>query len=199
MTGALIVFAREPRAGQVKTRLAAHLGGSAAADVYAQLLTRTLRLAERSRFSTRYLFAEDTSQMDYFAARLAVDTWQVRAQCQGDIGQRMHHAIQSVLPQHDFVVLIGSDIADSEKSDLDQAWTLLSSGFNSAVVGPSVDGGYWLIGLRESQPMIFRDIPWSTDTVFQTTMTRMAGVGLEVGCLAPRHDIDEVEDLRHLA
>ena len=198
MTGALIVFAREPRAGKVKTRLAARLGGHAAADIYARLLSRTLDLAERSRFRKRYLFAADTLEIDYFAARLAAETWQVRTQCQGDIGQRMHRAIESVLPHHEFVVLIGSDIADSEIDDLDQAWTLLSCESSAAVVGPSADGGYWLIGLRESQPIIFHEIPWSTDGVFQTTVSRLENLGLEVSCLAPRHDVDEVEDLRHV-
>ncbi len=199
MTGALIVFAREPFAGKVKTRLAADIGGHRAADIYAQLLSRTLDLVERSQFRMRYMFVADTDETDYFAARLVAKTWQIRTQCQGDIGQRMHHAIESVLPHHDFVVLIGSDIADCEIADLDQAWTSLSDAINTAVVGPSVDGGYWLIGLREPQANIFHDMPWSTGRVFRTTVSRMEELGLEVCCLAPRHDIDVVEDLRHLA
>ncbi len=198
MTGALIVFAREPRTGKVKTRLAATVGETAAADVYAQLLSRSLSIAERSRFPARYLFAAGSEEIDYFAGRLATDVWEVRAQCQGDIGQRMQHAIELVLRRHQFVVLVGSDVADSRTMDLDRAWTLLSSRSKSAVVGPSVDGGYWLIGLCKSEPMIFRGIPWSTDRVFQTTMARMDGLGLEVTCLVPRHDVDEAEDLSHM-
>ncbi|HCU89236.1 MAG TPA: hypothetical protein DGR97_04810 [Gammaproteobacteria bacterium] len=195
MTGALIVFAREPRPGNVKTRLAATVGESAAAEIYAQLLSRSLSIAERSRFSTRYLFAADSEEIDYFAGRLANDMWQVRVQCQGDIGQRMEHAIALVLRRHQFVVLVGSDVADSKTMDLDHAWKLLSSRSKSAVVGPSVDGGYWLIGLRKTEPMIFRGIPWSTDRVFRTTIARMDGLGLEVNCLVPRHDVDEAADL----
>lgn len=199
MTGALIVFAREPRVGHVKTRLAANLGHAAATDVYAQLLSRTLRLAERSQFSARYLFAADAMQIEYFENRLEADRWQVRAQCDGDIGQRMHHALESVLCQNDFVVLIGSDVADSEVADLDQAWTTLSSELAPAVVGPSVDGGYWLVGLKEPRPEVFYDIPWSTNSVLATTIARMASIGLDVSCLTPRHDVDKVEDLRYLA
>jgi len=198
VTGALIVFAREPRTGKVKTRLAATVGETAAADVYAQLLSRSLSIAERSRFPARYLFAADSEEIDYFAGRLATDLWEVRTQCQGDIGQRMQHAIELVLRRHQFVVLVGSDVADSRTMDLDRAWTLLSSHSKSAVVGPSVDGGYWLIGLCKSEPMIFRGIPWSTDRVFQTTIARLGGLGLEVACLVPRHDVDEAEDLCHM-
>jgi rSAM/selenodomain-associated transferase 1 len=198
MTGALVVFAREPLAGEVKTRLAEHVGDATAAHVYAQLLSRTLRLVERSHFTARYLFAADATQIQYFEDRLNLDHWQVCAQSRGDIGQRMHHAIDAVFVEHEFVVLIGSDVADGEVADLDTARKVLSGRLNSAVVGPSADGGYWLIGLREPQAILFQDLAWSTDTVFAETMLRMANIGLAVQCLTPRHDVDVPDDLRYL-
>ncbi len=199
MTGALIVFARQPRAGDVKTRLAAKIGDVRATDIYARLLACTLQLAEASKFSDRYLFTGDRSQIKYFEDSLTSDRWQVCAQCAGNIGKRMHQAIEWVLRRHNFIVLIGSDVADGEVTDIDEAWEALSHSSTNAVIGPSVDGGYWLIGLREPQPMIFNNIAWSTPEVLTATVNRLATIGIEVKYLTPRHDIDEVEDLQYFA
>jgi rSAM/selenodomain-associated transferase 1 len=199
MTGALIVFARQPGAGDVKTRLAAKIGDVRAAGIYARLLSRTLRLAEASRFSDRYLFTADRHQIKFFEDSLASGRWQVCAQCAGNIGKRMHQAMDWGLRRHDFIVLIGSDVADGEVTDLDEAWETLSHLSTNAVIGPSVDGGYWLIGLRESQPTIFNNIAWSTPEVLTATVNRLGTIGIEVKCLTPRHDIDEVEDLQYFA
>jgi len=198
MSGALIVFAREPRPGTVKTRLAARLGTKAAAEVYAKLLARALRLAEESQFPQRYLFAAEPEEIEYFDHRLDAAQWRVRAQCRGDIGQRMYDAFESVLQEHEFAVLIGSDVADCTVADLDRAWAALARTPESVVIGPSVDGGYWLIGLGETHRSIFDGIPWSTIHVLARTQDRTAALGLDVVTLSARHDIDEIEDLQYL-
>jgi rSAM/selenodomain-associated transferase 1 len=198
MSGALIVFAREPRPGTVKTRLAARLGTEAATEVYAKLLVRALRLAEESQFPQRYLFAAEPSQIEYFEHRLDAAYWRVRAQCGGDIGQRMHDAFETVLQQHDFAVLIGSDVADCTVADLDHGRAALARTPATVVIGPSVDGGYWLIGLAETHQSIFDDIPWSTASVLELTQARMTILDLDVVTLSARHDVDEIDDLRYL-
>lgn len=197
--GALIVFARAPRAGAVKTRLAATLGAAEAAAVYARLLSRALRFAEDSRFAWRYLFAADTAEIGYFENRLDPERWRVRAQCGGDIGRRMHHAFAAILHDHQFAVLVGSDVADCTVADLDRAWAILARDQAPVVIGPSADGGYWLIGLRKANRLVFDDIPWSTSKVLAATHARIVESGLGVVSLAPRHDVDEYDDLRFLA
>jgi hypothetical protein len=189
------VFAREPRAGAVKTRLAADLGGAAAAQIYADLLARALQIAETSQFAQCYLFAADPVEIDYFEGRLNPRRWRVRAQCGGDIGRRMHNALAAVLGEHEFSVLIGSDVADCTRADLDLAWATLACGRARAVIGPSADDGYWLIGLTEAHREVFRDIAWSTAAVLAATQSRLAALGLEVVNLTPRHDVDDVGDL----
>ena len=195
---ALVVFAREPRAGAVKMRLAAGLGAVEAARVYADLLSRTLQLAAASRFTRCYLFAADPSAIDYFEDRLAAGRWRIRGQCRGDIGQRMHDAMEVVLRECAFCALIGCDVADCTQADLTLTWELLAHRRASAVIGPSIDGGYWLIGLVEAHREVFDDIAWGTSRVLVATRARMTALGLEVVSLEPRHDIDEVEDLRFL-
>lgn len=196
--GALIVFAREPLVGEVKSRLAAEIGDAEATQVYATLLSRALRLAEASQFATLYLFAAKSSQVEYFRARLDTRLWHIRAQCDGNIGMRMRRAIEAIFPDHAFVALIGSDIADGTLEDLDSACRRLVSSHSRTVVGPSVDGGYWLIGMNDPAPSVFEDIPWSTKEVLSTTLAQMAALDRDVHCLAPRHDVDEYDDLRFL-
>jgi rSAM/selenodomain-associated transferase 1 len=196
--GGLIVFAREPRSGHVKTRLAASIGDAAALDVYTKLLTRTLHLAEQSVFHQRYLFCENTTQVDYFQSLLNAELWITRAQPTGDLGQRMHDAFVSVLRAHDYAVLIGSDVADLELSDIDSAAAALETRERHCVIGPTADGGYWLIGLGRAEETLFESIPWSTDSVAPLTLSKMSQLGLSVTRLHLRHDVDELDDLKYL-
>lgn len=195
---ALVVFARAPRPGKVKTRLALAIGHDAAAKVYSALLTRALELAAASRFRALYLFAADRSELDYFSGRLDQSRWQVRLQCEGDIGQRMGHASERVLSKHEFLVITGSDVADATLTDLNNAHRILSHGSSRIVLGPSLDGGYWLIGLHRPQPALFEGIPWSTGEVCRVTQERIAALGLNLSTLETRHDIDEYDDLAFL-
>ena len=196
--GALIVFARQPVAGRVKTRLAASLGAKVATKVYAHLLDRAIEIATQSKFSTRYLYTSDRQEVTYFHQRLDANEWHVREQCVGNIGQRMSDAIGEALIEHAFVVLIGSDVADNSVEDLNAAFDALSSSENRVVFGPSADGGYWLIGSSKPCPEVFCNIPWSTSDVAQMTLRRLRANGVEVILTAERHDVDETSDLRFL-
>jgi len=196
--GALIVFAREPRGGRVKTRLASAIGAPAAAAVYARLLDRTLDLAEHSRFGRCYLYCADSDERAYFDSRLVNRRWTVRSQSGGDLGERMLRAFQDVLAEHSHAILIGSDIADCTAADLETAREILTHNADRAVLGPVVDGGYWLIGLRTADPSWFADIPWSTCAVAALTRAALMKSGLRVVELEPRFDIDEAGDLRRL-
>lgn len=196
--GALVVFAREPRIGEVKTRLAVGLGDAAAADVYTRLLSRTLRVVEASKISNTYLFAASANQVPYFQARLGASLWSVRSQCLGDIGERMIDAFETLLRNYSFVVLIGSDVADFQVTDINRAFTIMQETDNSAVLGPSADGGYWLIGLRWVHALLFTDMQWSTSTVSALTLERMTKLGFQVTTLSPRHDVDKIQDLKYI-
>lgn len=193
--GALIVFARAPRPGRVKTRLAATLGTMQATEIYAGLLDHALTLAPRGYFATRYLFCAAADEQGYFADRLAPDGWRVRVQRGADLGARMFNAFASILGESRFAVLMGSDIADSTAADLGQAVAVLAAGNDQAVLAPVADGGYWLLGLPRVRRAYFTDITWGGERVAASTQARLQRDGLSVHRLEERHDIDVADDV----
>jgi rSAM/selenodomain-associated transferase 1 len=193
----IIVFAREPRAGRVKTRLAAAIGAQDAAHAYARLLSRMLRLVERSRFTRRFLYCAEADELPYFSERLDARSWTIRVQSGHDLGARMSAAFQDVLGGQTLAVLVGTDVVDCTLADLDTAREALYSGSATGVLGPSIDGGYWLLGLRAIAPGYFTDMPWSTSAVARLTRAAMRANGLVVLELPPRRDLDDAADLRY--
>lgn len=196
--GALIVFARAPRPGRVKTRLAATLGAARATAIYARLLDHALTLAPRGCFAARHLFCAAADEQDYFAARLAPGDWHVTVQRGSDLGTRMFNAFAAVLSESRFAVLMGSDIADSTTADLKQAVDVLAAGSGQAVLGPVADGGYWLLGLPRVRRTYFTDIAWGSGRVAAVTQARLQHDGLRVHRLVERHDIDVADDVTFL-
>lgn len=193
--GALIVFARAPLAGRVKSRLAADIGATAAAGVYAHLLEHALGIADEANFASRFLYCADDDEREHFLRRLSGNRWQVVVQCRGDLGARMYEAVATGLRAAPFVVLIGSDIADNTAADLEQACRALAADAATSVLGPTADGGYWLIGLSEVRHEWFAGVPWGTDTVASCTEARLRAHGHSVQRLALRRDVDVVGDL----
>lgn len=197
--GALIVFARAPRPGRVKSRLAATLGATQASAIYARLLEHALTLAPRDCFATRHLFCAEADEHDYFSRRLAPGGWRITVQCGADLGERMFNAFAAVLHEARFAVLMGSDIADNTTTDLEQACAALAMETRHAVLGPAADGGYWLLGLPRVRRAYFTGIGWGGEQVAATTRARLQQDGLRVHHLQQRHDIDVADDLSFLA
>ena len=94
------------------------------------------------------------------------------------------------------VVLIGSDCLEVDSDTLERAFAALNE--NEVVLGPSFDGGYYLVGMSVFRPEIFRDIAWSTETVLEQTIERMTAEGISHSLLEQKHDIDHREDLVQL-
>jgi rSAM/selenodomain-associated transferase 1 len=195
-TRAIIVFARQPRAGRVKTRLWPDLGACGATEVYRRLLDRTLEIVDRTAGLDRCLYAAERDELGYFERRLTA-AWRVELQSRGDLGARMHSALNQLLTKVSCACLIGSDCADFSSSDLSAAFDALAHG-SDVVLGPTADGGYWLIGLRVDREALFRDVPWGTDRVFRQTVAAIDRAGLTAHYLPVRHDVDRVEDLAYL-
>lgn len=190
----VIVFARRPRAGQVKHRLARSVGRRHAAALYARTLGHTLAVVERLPGVRRILMPAAPRDAAWFRARLARRGWVVRAQAAGDLGRRMDSALQASLRQGRAAVLIGSDVMDLRAADLRCAQRRLAAG-TALVLGPAADGGYWLIGLSTAAPELFDGVPWGQSNVFAVTTASAARCGLGVGLLALRHDLDYARDL----
>ncbi len=192
MQEALIIFIKNPEAGKVKTRLAETVGEARALAIYRLLLAHTRRVAlavetERLLFYSCYIDRTD----DWPEAR-----FQKFLQEGADLGARMDGALTLALRDHRKAVLIGSDCAELTPAILREAFRRLDD--HDLVIGPATDGGYYLIGLREPAPALFRHMTWSTSTVLAETLQRADGLGRSVYRLPELSDIDTVEDWKRV-
>ena len=188
----LQVFARPPVAGQVKTRLIPALGPTGATTVYRRLLGIALDAGVRAAAHRRELWLATTDD-DPPPDLPAADRFTCFRQRGDDLGARMYNALADGLERADRVVLTGSDCPELDAAYIDAAFAALRD--SDAVLGPTRDGGYVLIGLRRLHQDLFRDIAWSTSTVFDTTARRLDRLGWTWSGLATLRDIDEPADL----
>ncbi len=192
----LVIVARAPLPGRVKTRLAANLTPEQTIDLYCCFLA-DLR-AEMSALGTidRAVYFTPADAGDHFSA-FAAAGFALFPQTDGDLGTRQHHIFaEQAAAGYDAVTLIGSDIPDLPRHIVLRSFELLASGTADAVFGPSVDGGYYLVGLRRPRPELFQDIPWSTAKVLGKTLAVAAKLKLKTKLLPLRRDLDTFEDLR---
>lgn len=189
----IIVFAKAPVPGLVKTRLAPRLGAAGAAALHARLVERTLATAATSGVGPLELHcAPDVTHPIFHACAKRFGTTLV-AQTGGDLGDRMFAACRDRLPG----IIIGSDCAALTADHLRQAANRLKNG-EDAVFIPTEDGGYALLGLTRIDPALFDRIPWGTETVMGCTRERLRGLGWRWAELETLWDIDRPEDYDRL-
>jgi rSAM/selenodomain-associated transferase 1 len=194
-TGRIIVFARAPVPGRVKTRLAQRLGGPGAAQLYKALLHDTLDMAVRARLAPVELHVAPDTGHPFIQALVARLSLVACAQRGADLGQRMQSALDAALTDSRFAVLIGSDCPVMTPQYLHQACRELETG-SDVVLGPAEDGGYTLIGMRRCCPELFRDMPWGSEDVLRITRQRAQALQLRYAELATLWDVDTPADLQ---
>jgi rSAM/selenodomain-associated transferase 1 len=191
----LLVFARDPQPGRVKTRLVPSLGVELATALYRQMLLDTLGIAARTGVEKRELWV-DRGNPDAGLVRAARDAdMPVRIQSGVDLGMRMHRAFAAALPACRSAVLIGSDCPEYDSHYIENAFAMLER--HDAVIGPAADGGYVLIGLNWPQPGLFSNIAWGGDRVLDETRRRLRSLVLDWHELPTLRDIDQPADLAH--
>ena len=193
--GRILVFARPPVAGAVKTRLAAHIGRQAAAALYEQLLCETVGMAVGAGLAPVELHVASQTSHPVFVSLADRQPLEIRPQKGADLGQRMYHALQTTLQTAGFAVLIGTDCPAMSAAYLQRACRQLDAG-GPVVLGPAEDGGYVLIGARSCDERLFADIPWGSDRVLQQTRARLRALKLPHSELDTLWDLDRLEDLR---
>lgn len=198
---AIIVFAKAPVAGQVKTRLAPALGAEGAAALAGRMLAHALAAACAAGARTVELCtAPDGARHTAFdALRATHRALHHTAQGPGDLGERMARALGRALATHERALLLGTDAPALDAGHLARAEAALCAG-HDAVLVPALDGGYVLVGLADAAalPTLFTGIAWSTAEVMPATRRRAQAAGLRVAELAPVADIDVPADLVHL-
>jgi len=189
----LLLFTKAPEPGKVKTRLAAFLGTDAAAGLYANLLHDCLEMSASADLCPVEIWCSPSTGHHFFQQCRERYRTDLQQQLQGDIGQRMSHAIMSVLQRAEHVVLIGADCPALTADDLDSAFYALQQG-TDVVLGPAEDGGYYLIGMSDHHPGLFENISWSTHQVLAATETLLREQGLSWHSLPVHRDVDTAED-----
>ncbi len=186
----LIVLVKAPREGEVKTRLAATAGTRKACAVYRELVATVLQ--RNSALKTVELrFTPDDAGAEI--QPWLRPGWTAQPQGDGDLGARMGRAFEaSFAAGFERVVIIGSDCPAAGSADVRAAWKELKT--HDVVLGPALDGGYWLIGLRAVHPPLFEGISWSSEAVLGQTLQRARALGLRIQLLRILADIDTEED-----
>ena len=191
MTNALIIFIKNPALGKVKTRLAKTVGDEKALDIYLQLTEITRKNAEILRGVNRVVFYSDFHNPD---DEWANDLFQKHVQSGDDLGERMFNAFADVLKTNENAVIIGSDCPTLTAEILELAFEKLAT--NDFVIGPSTDGGYYLLGFGKKNltDFVFKNMDWSTDKVLSTTLLRIKKQAKTVFLLPELTDVDAEKD-----
>lgn len=191
MSAALAVFLKAPRAGQVKTRLAAEIGERHALRLYRIMAARTLAAAREAGLDASIWFtpADAGPEMRHWLG----EDWVMRPQASGDLGARLAAAAEAVDPGQGWLA-VGADCPRLDAQLLREAVGAIGEGL--VVLGPTMDGGYYLIGGRAPLPDIFSDMPWSTERLLDATRARLAAARVPWRELRMLRDVDTAEDAR---
>ncbi len=185
----VIVFAKNADTSEVKTRLAESIGRDAARKVYQSLLKGTLDILWDLDFDVciSWFGGVPGNAQDYFQHRIQAD---------GDLGEKMHYEIRAALNDgYKRVVVIGTDCPYIQAEHIGLAFESLTK--YDVVIGPAVDGGYYLLGCRDDYPRIFQKIEWGTKKVYAQTVQVLHDLNLSYYRLEYLEDIDDEETLRN--
>ena len=196
MTALLIILAKEPLPGQVKTRLSPPLSPEEAAQLYHSFLIDILEeMARVPEVRLAVAFSPPGAQV-WFRG-LAPPGTILFPQEGADLGERMAQAFaQGFAAGLGPVLLRGSDVPDLPAAVISEAKEVLAAGRAQVVLGPATDGGYHLVGLTEPQPRLFQGPAWSSSTVLADTLRLARQMDLRVHLLPPWPDIDTADNLR---
>ncbi|HEX9743537.1 MAG TPA: TIGR04282 family arsenosugar biosynthesis glycosyltransferase [Nitrospiraceae bacterium] len=193
-SSALIIFAKAPVPGQVKTRLCPPLTPDEAASLHGSVVLDMLERSRGAAAMDRFLACSPSSDHVFFKILEERHGVRLITQTGDDLGARMARAMADAFAGgYRHVLVIGTDLPTLPASTFGDAVKLLAA--HDLVLGPTLDGGYYLIGLRRPAPELFAGIPWSTDRVLALTRTKASAAGLKTALLPVRRDLDTLDDL----
>jgi rSAM/selenodomain-associated transferase 1 len=188
----LIIFTRNPELGKVKTRLAKSVGDETALEIYQFLLDKTKEVTQDLDCEKTVFYSEEIGQDDIWDR----NSYEKEVQFGSDLGVKMKNAFEIGFDNnYEKVLVIGSDLYDLEASHIHEAFEELEN--NDVVIGPALDGGYYLLGLKKIYPEIFKNKSWGTSSVRKDTLKNLEKV--DVHLLPMLNDVDIIEDIEHHA
>ncbi len=188
----LCVFAKPARPGQAKTRLLRECSADRAAELAAAFFTDTWRLVSSVRWARAVVATTDTTAAQWQS--LPADS--VWPQGDGNLGERLERIMRRALGEAEIAIALGADTPGLPERFFVTARDALQTA--GAVLGPSEDGGFYLVGLKRCPVGLFRDLPWSEATTFTATRARLEAHAMAVRVLDPWFDVDRPEDLSRL-
>jgi len=187
----LLIFTKNPELGKCKTRLASTLGDDKALDIYIQLLEHTKNFAELIEVDKHVYYSKTIPDKDLWSP----DIFDKKHQIEGDLGEKMNKAFEDSFTEgFDKAVIIGSDCAEINEDDIKEAFKALDK--NDVVIGPAIDGGYYLMGMRNYYPFLFKEKSWSTPKLIDETKADLQKHQVSFELLKEKSDIDYEEDLK---
>ncbi|WP_439487333.1 TIGR04282 family arsenosugar biosynthesis glycosyltransferase [Algoriphagus sp.] len=189
MKDAVLIFQKNAKLGKVKTRLAAAIGDQEALDAYKLLVNYTHQIVSRVKAQKILWFSdfieEDLSPYPH--------NYRFELQSGSSLGDKMSHAFQELFEEgFDRLLIIGTDCAELTPELINTAFEKLEE--SDVVIGPALDGGYYLLGMRKFIPGVFQGIPWSTDQVAKLTIDYLSLTGYSYSQLTPLSDVDVIKD-----
>lgn len=185
----IIVFVRTPELGKVKTRLAKTIGDQAALTIYKLLLKHTATVLHELSFDKVVYYSEKIENNDFWEASL----FEKKLQKGADLGERMQQAFETAFDRgYKKVLIIGSDLFELTSTLIISALEALET--YDISIGPSLDGGYYLLGMKELHPAVFKNKKWGTNSVLKNTLQDLKQQNVKL--LEALNDIDTFEDLQ---
>lgn len=185
----LLIFTRNPELGKCKTRLAATIGDVAALSIYNFLLAHTVTVTKNLNACKRVYYSDTIWENDIWDATI----YEKKLQIGNDLGERMKNAFAEGFEKgFQKIIIIGSDLYDLEQADLKHAFQELDH--SDYVFGPALDGGYYLLGMKQMNTKIFENKKWGTPKVLQATLENLKQENIRL--LKPKNDIDIFEDIK---
>ena len=189
----LILFAKPPIAGQVKTRLQPEYTPERAAEIAAYMIRATVELAVSAWPGDVTLQTWPDINHPLFQELAREFHIRLTPQTGDDLGARMLDALRGGVERHGGAAVMGCDVPHCGWDILDQANDWLAHGQN--ILGPTEDGGYYFIGLQQARPELFENMPWGSNQVLSMTLARAEAIGIEFELMTKLRDIDTARDL----
>lgn len=190
MSDTLIIFAKNPELGKTKTRIGKKLGDEVALAIYYKLIHQTQVVTQDLKVNKVVYYSDFIDKEDSWDNNV----YSKKRQLNSDLGERMYQACKNEIDEGaSKVVLIGTDIYSLTTEIIIKAFDQLDE--HDIVLGPAKDGGYYLIGMRESNSKVFELSEWSHAQVFQQTKEIIESLQLKFSTVDLLNDIDEPEDL----
>ncbi len=190
-TNLLLIFTRNPELGKCKTRLAATIGDQAALTIYKFLLSHTVNITKNLNVHKEVQYSVQIREHDIWDATI----YDKKQQQGTDLGARMEHAFaQGFAKGFENIVIIGSDLYDLNQEHIEQAFEALTT--TDYVIGPAIDGGYYLLGMKSLTSRLFANKKWGTASVLKETLVDLTHETVTI--LEERNDVDVYEDIKDI-